>query len=136
MRLTVYLAGPIHGCSDAKANGWRDAVIRRLVHNPVDFRNPMVRDYRGKNPLPAEVIDGDLADIAASDVVLVYANEPSWGTAMEIPYAKQMGKLIYIVRDEFRARHPWLDYHASEYFTDLDQACMQLQRLASGLQQR
>ena len=94
----------------------------------------MDRDYRQGYPNAGTVVVGDLADIQASDVVLVKADKPTWGTAMEIPYAYFYKKQIFIVRDvEWLGNSPWLEFHATQIFPDLEQAAMQLQRVASML---
>lgn len=90
---TVYLAGPINGCSDQQAIGWR-AEAKRLLPC-VLVLDPMDRDYRGReSDCAAEIIHGDKQSIAACTALLVNANRPSWGTAMEIMFAYQLCKRI------------------------------------------
>ena len=106
----VYLCGPINGCSDDEANGWRNQA-RRLLHGH-ELIDPMGRDYRGKEAENVEdIVDGDIADIEASEVVVAYCARPSWGTAMEIHAAHSMGiPVIAVVPDG--PVSPWLAYHA------------------------
>lgn len=117
----VYLAGGIAGLTDEEAKGWRDEAARRL-HDLYDVLDPMVRDYRGIEDDNVEaIISGDLADIAAADVLLVRAERPSWGTAMELVYAKQLGKKIVAFGAGPRPS-PWLVHHCDELVRDLDHA--------------
>lgn len=104
-----YLAGAINGMSDAEANGWRGEA--KALMPEVEWLDPMRRDYRGREAENVEdIVRGDLADIAACDVLLVYAVRPSWGTAMEVVYAHQMGKHIVVVCER---PSPWLLYHST-----------------------
>lgn len=112
----VYLAGPINGCSDAEANGWRGAAKALLP----DTYDPMVRDYRGRELEPgiaAEIVENDKADIDQCDVVLVYYERPSVGTAMEVLYAYESGKWIVVVDRSGKPLSPWLLYH-SDFVTN------------------
>ena len=114
--LTVYLAGPINGCSDEQANGWRRAA-KAWLQGRAHVLDPMARDYRGVETANVNaIVEGDLADIRASDVLLVKVTYPSWGTAMEIAYARMAGKRV--VAFGFGApergpeiHSPWLAYH-------------------------
>ena len=45
MKYTIYLAGPMAGCSDSEANDWRDYVTEKL-QNDFNILSPMRRDYR------------------------------------------------------------------------------------------
>jgi nucleoside 2-deoxyribosyltransferase len=114
-----YLCGPINGLSDAEANGWREAV--KVAIPEVEWLDPMRRDYRGKEAGRCrEIVEGDLADIAASDVVLVWAERPSWGTAMEMVYAKQAAKRVIAVCPA--AISPWVQYHATACVGSVEEA--------------
>lgn len=111
--MIVYLCGPINGCSDAEAKDWREHVKGRYTQH--GYLDPMARDFRGHENDPGidvEIVEGDLEDIANSDVLLVSYDKPSVGTSMEIVYAKQQGKLIIVVARPETAISPWLRYHA------------------------
>lgn len=121
----IYLAGPIAGCTDNEANRWREYVIANLSH-AYNFKNPMVRDYRGDDTTPAaEIVEGDIADIKASDVLLAYCWTRSYGTIMEIPYGRQFGKRVVVVCPD-RFYSPWLKYHATEIYSTLSDAVIAL----------
>ena len=43
--LSIYLAGPMAGCSDEECNDWRDYITENLKEEFI-ILSPMVRDYR------------------------------------------------------------------------------------------
>ena len=85
----VYLAGPPY------AEEYRrraEALVRELGWEPVD---PMRRDFRGQTQgHEAEIVDGDLREIASCDAVLAAFTAPDEGTAMEAWYAHSLGKRV------------------------------------------
>ena len=110
---TLYLAGAINGCADEECKDWRE-FVKTLW--PGECLDPMARDYRGReDECFAEIIAGDEEDVAACDVVLVSADKPSWGTAMEIRLAKnELGKPVVLVCPEGMSLSPWLRGHCDE----------------------
>ncbi len=132
--MTVYLCGAINGKTDADCKDWREKAKALLKCDTLD---PMRRDYRGREvghgsdfaqremEIPAEIVNGDLFDIAASDVILVNASAPSWGTAMEVIWAhRALGKKVYTVFPfSERAPSPWLLLHSTGMFETLREAC-------------
>lgn len=119
--VTVYLAGGINGLSDADAKDWREYAKERLNTDTLD---PMRRDYRGKeDESVAEIVQGDLADIQSSDVILASCVRPSWGTAMEIHYASHtLRKPVYAVVPEGQAISPWLRFYTYDVFRTFEDA--------------
>lgn len=116
---TTYLAGGINGLSDADARDWREHAKTKLAGDTLD---PMRRDYRGKEDQHIQdIVHGDLEDIRSSDWVLASCLRPSWGTAMEIRIAYDLGKTIYAVVLPGVPVSPWLRYHA-RIFTSFDLA--------------
>lgn len=106
--MTTYLCGGINGLSDADCRDWREVAKTQLVGATLD---PMRRDYRGKeDDSVREIVEGDIADIRASDVVLVNATRASWGTAMEVFFAHSIGKRVVAWVGDARIS-PWLRYH-------------------------
>lgn len=115
--MRVYLGGPINGCTDDEATGWREAAKAVLARRGYDWRDPMDRDYRGRELEPGvatEIVDGDCADILDSDVLLMNAPRPSWGTAMEILFGAQYGRRVIVVHPEGTVPSPWVIEHADE----------------------
>lgn len=115
MELKVYLCGGIAGLTDEEAKGWRDGLKKEMPH--ITFLDPMDRDYRNvkiDEALAEDIVYEDLDDIKNSDVILVNATKPSWGTAMEICYTywKEMDKIIVIkVGADEKQISPWLIFH-------------------------
>jgi nucleoside 2-deoxyribosyltransferase len=106
----IYLCGPINGCTDEEAAGWRDRV-KKMYCTAID---PMKRDYRGKEAeCYREIVDLDKADIRRADVILVNYDKPSVGTSMEIFYAWTIGKPIIVWCPPGAAISPWLRYHST-----------------------
>jgi nucleoside 2-deoxyribosyltransferase len=119
--MIVYLAGGINGLSDADAKDWREHVKKYATFDTLD---PMDRDYRGvehEPGTPARIVSEDLADIDKSDILLVNAPRPSWGTAMEIHYASTMGKTVITVVP-VGPISPWLSHFSTLVFVDLHKA--------------
>lgn len=115
----VYLAGPINGCTDDEATGWREQAKRLLVG--CECVDPMRRDYRGREAENAEaIVLADLADIRSCGAVVVMAERPTWGTAMEVFAAAADRKRVVAVCSG--SVSPWLAYHA-EVFPTLERAC-------------
>lgn len=119
---TVYLCGGINGLSDVQCKDWRETVKCEL-NGKFNFLDPMRRDYRGKEVDSVnEIVEGDMADISASDILLVNANKPSWGTAMET-YAAFVSRKHYVIAfcDNDKPS-PWLVYHTHKLVKSLEKA--------------
>jgi nucleoside 2-deoxyribosyltransferase len=111
----VYLGGPINGCTDDEAHGWRDDVKQLLEAHGFEWLDPMDRDYRGREMEPgiaAEIVELDKQDIDTCDVLLMNCPKPSVGTSMEILYGWLGGKQVYAVTPPGSIPSPWLVYHA------------------------
>lgn len=120
----VYLAGPINGCSDAECMAWRRKVNELIGVHGFSCVDPMLRDYRGLEEHMADsIVDEDKQCIQASDIVLVNASRPSWGTAMEVFYATEIGKTVIAFTDAV-AISPWLRCHTTVIFDTLEHACL------------
>jgi nucleoside 2-deoxyribosyltransferase len=112
--MIVYLGGPINGCTDEEANGWRDEVKAVLDAKGIEWIDPMDRDYRGRELEPGvaeEIVENDKLDIRASDTMLMNCPKPSVGTSMEILFGYEIGNEVLIVVPEGTTPSPWLLYH-------------------------
>lgn len=117
---TIYLCGPINGCTDEECNDWREYVTENWTG---DCINPMVRDYRGRETEAfREIVELDKIDVAQSDIILVNYDKPSVGTSMEVLYAWQLGKRIIVVCREDANISPWLRYHSTHIVHSFDDA--------------
>jgi nucleoside 2-deoxyribosyltransferase len=92
------------------------------VIDPMDF------DCRGREgDMAADIIKHDLERLDEADIVLVNAERPSWGTAMELVYARQGGKpAIVFVGIPRISVSPWLRGHSSKVCGTLAQACFEI----------
>lgn len=117
---TVYLAGPINGCSDEEANDWRTYIKDAYAGPTLD---PMRRDYRGREEESVnEIVELDKADIEACDVFLANCPQSSYGTAMEILYAWEAYKPVIVIHPAGKPVSPWIRYHSSAVVHTLDAA--------------
>lgn len=112
--MKVYLGGPINGCTDEEANGWRGLVKSILDAYGHEWLDPMDRDYRGREMEPgiaAAIVENDKADIDACDLLLMNCPKPSVGTSMEVLYGWETGKKVFAVVPAEAELSPWLVYH-------------------------
>lgn len=117
---TIYLCGPINGCTDEECKDWREFVKSRWSGNALD---PMRRDYRGKeDDAVKEIVELDKIDVINSDVILVNYDKPSVGTSMEILYAFERGKLVVVVAKDGTRISPWMRYHSHQICNSFDAA--------------
>jgi nucleoside 2-deoxyribosyltransferase len=120
MKATIYLAGPIHGCSDVECVTWRREVKELLPE--FEFLDPMDKDYRGReNENVNEIVEGDKSEILRANILLAYCWQKSWGTAMEIMYAR--GHRTYVVVVGRNNLSPWVRYYADKICHSLGEAC-------------
>lgn len=121
----IYLSGPINGKDDGLCRAWRNSAASSLKAAGHAVLDPMGRDYRGREEESAEeIVSLDKEDIESSEVVLVNANSPGWGTAMECLYAISMGKRVVVFATHASAPSisPWLRCHSHAIFDSLDSA--------------
>lgn len=122
MAKKVYLAGPIHGRTDAECKDWRGKAAAILGVHDILCIDPMSRDYRGIEDSHApELVAQDKKWIEQSNVVLANVNVPSWGTAMECLYAASIGKKVVAFATYSSAPFlsPWLRVHCTSVFDSL-----------------
>ena len=140
MKQTVYLAGPIMGCTRTEANDWRIEFARQLADN----------DIRGVSPLRCEPLIGErysmeyadpkfgtaraigaknMFDVRQCTMTLAYIPMPdigqfhSLGTISELAWAAILGKpTILVSNDAFILDHPVLGANAGWLLENLDDA--------------
>ena len=126
---SVYLCGGINGLSDEDATDWREATKEELSEL-FEFLDPMRRDYRGREAeCVDEIVEGDLIDVINSNIILVNAVRPSWGTGMELFFAATMGKCIVTVCPSDKPS-PWLVKHSDIMVQSFEEAWDELEDLA------
>ena len=117
---TLYLAGPINGCTDEQANDWRTYVKDKYEGPTLD---PMRRDYRGRQDESVkEIVELDKVDVEMCDVFMANCPHPSYGTAMEIFYAWQARKPVIVIHPADKPVSPWIRYHSDAVVKTLDDA--------------
>lgn len=117
--MKVYLGGPIKGCTDEEARGWRTEVKAIFDAAGIGWLDPMERDYRGRELEPGiarEIVEGDKLDISQCHALLMNAPKPSVGTSMEILYGWERGKKVFVVLPEGDPPSPWIIEHSHEIF--------------------
>jgi nucleoside 2-deoxyribosyltransferase len=126
---TIYLAGPINGCTDAEALDWRNDMTQRLAGHTII--SPMVRDYRGKeNENVEDIVEGDKDDISRSDIVVAHCPYPSVGTSMEIYFAWSCLKFVLVYAPPDISISPWLRYHSYAVCHDPDEVVDAVEKLS------
>jgi len=136
MSKTVYLCGPINGCTDDEATTWREQA-KKLLSPEVspscanhdipqyDFLDPMRRDYRGQEgDCTAEIVDLDLIDVEESDIIIACCPKPSAGTSMEMYEAhRYQRKPVVTVIPEGVVVSPWVKRHSTKIVKSIEEAC-------------
>lgn len=128
MTPTVYLAGPIRGYTEAEAKSWRHDTARRLRDLGIRVLDPLRSEPKALSEVYGATYDEQLwghathiktknrFDVLNADIVLAYLPEHpddprviSLGTVMEIGWAEQAGKTVFVVaEDEYTRQHPLL----------------------------
>ena len=112
----VYLAGPPF------ADEYRRRAAELLRARGCEPVDPMRRDFRGRTEgNEAEIVEGDLAEIASCDAVLAAFTAPDEGTAMEAWHANAIGVPV-VVYSGGTPPHPWTVYVARQVCTELEAA--------------
>jgi len=83
-------------------NGFQ--VINQLKAEEMNYS--YIDDFRNKKQLAERIVTSDLKSIEKSDIIVAICNEPSFGTAIEIYYAKKLGKKVIILNEQAQPS-PW-----------------------------
>lgn len=82
---------------------------------------------------PVSIVEGDVELICGSDgVFAIVSGDLSYGTIMEMVYARNCKKPVYSLITNGEEMHPWLRYHSKKIFTKLDDAELFLGQLVKG----
>lgn len=112
----VYLAGPPF------AEEYRHRASQLLLAAGCEPVDPMRRDFRGRTEgNEAELVEGDLEEIASCDVVLAAFTAPDEGTAMEAWHAHTLGRPV-VVYTGGTPPHPWTVYVGASVHPALEDA--------------
>ena len=112
----IYLAGPPF------AEEYRRRASELVSGRGCEPVDPMRRDFRGRTEgNEAEIVEGDLEEIASCDAVLAAFTAPDEGTAMEAWHAHTLGKPV-VAYTGGTPPHPWTVYVASSVCSRLEDA--------------
>jgi nucleoside 2-deoxyribosyltransferase len=89
-----------------------------------------VKDFRDKKNLAEEIVKHDLDFIKESDIVVALIDKPSFGVAMEIYFAKNLGKKV-IIMSKRRVPSPWPIAFSDRITRDEEQLMLVLRELQS-----
>jgi nucleoside 2-deoxyribosyltransferase len=138
---TVYLAGPILGCTYEEANDWRTWVSESLKDYNIMGVSPLrCEPYTAGGTYQMQYDDArfgtakaicskNIFDTKMCDMVLAYlplseeGYTPSYGTVAEIAWAYALGKSVIVVTDDPAIySHPVISGCASWMLGDLEEA--------------
>lgn len=122
----IYLAGAITHSADPQS--WRTRAVDLLALYDLEGLDPL--KWEAKDFPPAEIVALDYKLILDSVAVLVDCGTPSWGTAMELAFAKQMGKPVFGWNHPPKMS-PWLVHHMHTSCSSLSMAVEHLNNWVS-----
>jgi nucleoside 2-deoxyribosyltransferase len=103
-------------------------IVDHLVHKGMDYSD--IRDFRDKKELSQQIVSHDLQFIEKADVIVVLANRPSYGTAIEMYIAKNSNKkVILLAKDPLPT--PWPVNFSDYLVRNEDDLIILLKKLAS-----
>jgi nucleoside 2-deoxyribosyltransferase len=131
--MRIYLSHPFD--SRKKIRKWELEIKKKIPY--LEIVNPFFtikteqlwRSYDKSNETYYKRLDykslipDDLKLIEESDILLAIVDgKKSYGTIMEIVYAKLYKKNVMIICTNKSEKHPWLSYHADKIFTTFEEA--------------
>jgi nucleoside 2-deoxyribosyltransferase len=126
---TVYLAGPMEGCTKEGMTGWRGLAKHRLEAWGIHCLDPTRRTpfhETGREPQLARVLFyADIRDIDQSDLVLADVRVDSGrgsGTSMELMYSWMNKKPIVLVANTSDPVHPFHEVMQMSRHATVEQA--------------
>ena len=73
-------------------------IVDHLVRKGMDYSD--IRDFRDKKELSQQIVSHDLQFVEKADVIVVIANRPSYGTAIEMYVAKNSNKKVILLAND------------------------------------
>jgi nucleoside 2-deoxyribosyltransferase len=132
---TVYLAGPIAGCTENEAKDWREGVSQRLLRHNIMGISPL-RCEPAVNGKYDVVSSGDPRfgtaqaigsknefDARNCDMILAYLPTKSIGTVIELGWGKALNiPVILVTQEPYLSVHPVIQHCASWTLKTLEEA--------------
>ena len=103
-------------------------IVDHLVHKGMDYSD--IRDFRDKKELSQQIVSHDLQFIEKADVIVVLANRPSYGTAIEMYIAKNSNKIVILLAKD-PLPTPWPVNFTDYLVRNEDDLIILLKKLAS-----
>ncbi len=122
-RPTVYLAGPMSGCTSLEKTVWRDEIKKRFSDH-FEFIDP-VDSGIDEAASSYQRVTQDRKDIERCDAVLANLWKMSSGTAIGIVLARNKGKFIVLL-DENSLSNSILSYYCDRVVRDVGTAIKEL----------
>jgi nucleoside 2-deoxyribosyltransferase len=108
----VYLAGTYN------EHKYRET-IKRIYSDLIECIDPF--EYVDQNTPGGDIVENDLNLIDSCDTLIAYITRPTFGTIMEIMYAGNNDKHVYIINPEKTYfNDPWLTYHSIKIFDNIN----------------
>lgn len=121
----IYLSGPIMDAHPGTARAWREEA-KKLLGGEFLLLDPMRRKFVDRQVDSAnEIVEFDLQDVRAADIVLVNYSKASIGTSMEVFYAAHdQGKFVVSFSPfSFEQCSPWIVRFSTKILPSLEEAC-------------
>lgn len=121
----VFLSGPIRGIPREESLSWRVKAAQLLAPEIQTTHALIGREVKETLPDHRIAIHRDKRDILRADILLVndtFANASMIGTAMEVLFSQESGKLVVLFGNAHENDY-WLNYHSHVRFGTLDDAC-------------
>lgn len=127
MAKSIYLAGPIKDCTWEQKTEWRNEVKEFLgkfgfeFSDPMEFEASITECTQTPREMGKKLVQVDLEHIGKSEIILANMWKISIGTIMELVYASQLHKNVYVVCEK-KYESLWLLAHCDRVFRTLPEA--------------
>jgi len=88
-----------------------------------------IKDFRDKKELAEKIVKHDLNFIKNSDIIVAIADSPSYGTAIEMFVAKELGKKV-ILFSEREIPTPWSIAFSDHVVKSKEELILRLEEIA------
>jgi nucleoside 2-deoxyribosyltransferase len=100
--------------------------VDHLVEKGMDYSD--ISDFRDKKELSRQIVNHDLEYVKKADVLVVLANRPSVGTAIEMFVAKISGKMVILFAKD-PVPTPWPVNFSDDIITSQEELLKLLHKL-------